>query len=162
MNTQEEIWKEIEGYDGKYEVSTLGKVKSFYKKEKILIPGLCKNGYFVINLFKNKKSSTKYLHKLVAMSFLNHEPCVYKLVINHINHIKTDNRVKNLEIVTQRENCSKRKCQYTSKYIGVYWNKWTKKWISQIKINKKSTHIGSFSTEIEAYNAYKEKLKSIL
>jgi ribosomal protein L15E len=72
------------------------------------------------------------------MAFLNHTPCGYKIVVDHIdNNIKTDNRLENLQLITQRENVSKDIKNTSSKYIGVCWHKKAKKWRSSIQINGK-------------------------
>ena len=68
-----------------------------------------KKGYLFV-ILKNielNKTQQKSVHQLVAMAFLNHIPCGHKLVVNHINMIKTDNRVENLELITQQENWDK-------------------------------------------------------
>ena len=100
-----EIWKPIKDYEGLYEVSNLGRVKSLnYKrtgKEKILKNSEC-NGYLVVSLVKNGKLKQFYVHKLVAEAcILNPEnkPC-----IDHINTIRNDNRIENLRWVTYKEN----------------------------------------------------------
>lgn len=160
-----EVWKSIEDYEGLYEISNLGNVKSLNykhtKKEGILAKCNNRNGYLTVNLFKNRKVKTRRIHQLVALAFLNHKPCGYELVINHINHIKTDNRLENLEIVTHRENSNKKHIKSFSQYTGVYWCKRTNKWLSQITINKKRNHLGYFDTEIEAHNAYQNKLLTL-
>ena len=106
-----EIWKDIQGYDGKYQVSNLGRIKSLYlinrqatiPREKILKFGHNKQGYPHVNLYKNnKKSKSLSVHRIVAIHFIPN-PNNYP-VINHRNGIKTDNRVENLEWCTQQNN----------------------------------------------------------
>lgn len=121
-----EIWNDIVGYEGYYQVSNLGNVKSLdrliiYSNDKLNRKGLfkglllnkqtCSWGYFVVKLTKNSKSIYYYVHRLVASAFIgnkhNHPQ------VNHINGIKNDNRVKNLEWCT---------CEYNirhSKEIGI-------------------------------------------
>ena len=139
-----EIWKDIPNYNGLYQVSNLGRVKSLPKKkynhkgfyiskERILTLNNDGNyGYLTVVLYKNKIRKTFKVHKLVAMSFLNHNPCGYKLVVDHINDNPLDNRVENLQLITQRENTFKTQGKYTSQYKGVSWCKLTEKWMSQI------------------------------
>ena len=159
MNNQEEIWKDVPNYDGLYQVSNLGRVRRIDNK-KLLKVSFRKKGYSVCVLFSNKRAKTFYIHQLVAMAFLEHKPCGMKLVVDHINNIKTDNRLENLQIITNRQNLSKDKVG-TSKFTGVSWNNHAKKWLSQIRINKKSINLGYFDKEIDAHLAYQNKLKEI-
>jgi AAA15 family ATPase/GTPase len=157
-----EIFKDIPNYEGCYQVSNLGNVKSFYfRKESILKPKKNKGGYHIVCLYKDYKSKQFQVHQLVAMAFLNHVPNGSDMVVNHINFIRTDNRLVNLEIVNQRTNTNRAHLPSSSKYIGVSWNKKDKVWFSQIRINKKLHHLGSFKCELKASEAYQNKLKQI-
>lgn len=102
----EEEWKDIECYNGLYQVSNLGRVKSLnYKrtgKEKILKQCKSTKGYFHVSLYKNSEKKTLKVHKLVAAAFI-HNPDG-KPHIDHINTIKYDNRVCNLRWCTAKEN----------------------------------------------------------
>lgn len=94
-----EIWKTIEGFED-YEVSNFGRVKSL-KKQKIIKSSITPDGYCYLNLVKNKKQFTFRVHRLVAIAFIfNTEK---KPTVNHINGIKTDNKTKNLEWATRKE-----------------------------------------------------------
>jgi len=161
----EEIFKEVKNYEGLYEVSNLGRVKSLgnkhTRKEKILKACVNSRGYFLVSL--HKKGVKKYMtvHNLVATAFLNHKSCGYKLVINHINFNKLDNIVYNLEVVTARENCNKKHIKSSSSFVGVYWYKARNKWHSQIQIDGKKHHLGYFINESEASSAYQNALKQI-
>ena len=169
---EQEIWKDVIGYEGHYQVSNLGRVKSVtritkYKdsirvlKERILKPSPDNHNYLIITLHIYNKQKTKKIHKLVAEAFLNHIPCGHTLVVDHINDNKLDNRVENLQIVTQRFNTYKTKDKYSSKYKGVYWNKSAKKWCSRIKINYKEIYLGLFEKEYDAYLTYQKDLKEL-
>lgn len=153
-----EIWKTIEGFED-YEISTFGNVKSKKcGKERILKPHLHK--YCAVNLVNNSKTYSRYIHKLVAIAFLNHKPCGLKLVVNHKDFNRQNNHVDNLEIVTNRENTNKKHIESKSKYTGVFCNNSLKikKWFSTIYINKKRIHLGYFENEYNAHLAYQNEL----
>ena len=156
-----EIWKTVKGFEN-YEVSNFGRVKSLkFSKERILKGGLSSDGYLLVVLCKNGEKKTINIHKLVSMAFLNHKPDGHKITVDHLNGIKTDNRVENLRLCSSRENTTyhylKRKT--SSKFTGVYWNKASEKWMAYIFINGKQKGLGYFHCEIEASNAYEKALK---
>lgn len=170
---QEEIWKDIPNYEGLYQVSNLGSVKSLAKiklnngkhpfttQDKILKPSVIRYNYLSIGLVKNNSKKCFKIHQLVAMAFLNHTPCGYKKVVDHINDNPSDNRVENLQIITQRENTYKTQGKYSSMYKGVSFCKQTLQWKAQIVINNKNYNLGRFKTEQEASSVYQNKLKEI-
>lgn len=165
----EEIWKDIVDYEGLYQVSNLGRVKSLERingrgiivKERILKHGNDGKGYLMVGINKNGIQKTRKIHQLVAESFLNHKPCGKTIVVNHKNFIRSDNRLENLEIVTMRENGNQKHLKSTSKYTGVSWDPFNNKWKAQIYINKKTKNLGRFSTEEEAYSSYLNALNRI-
>lgn len=100
---KEEIWVYITGFNN-YLVSNLGRVKSIKdNKEKILKPRYSKRKYERVNLYIKSKPHTFYVHTLVAKNFIPNED-KSKTTVNHINGIKTDNRVDNLEWLSNLEN----------------------------------------------------------
>lgn len=109
----DEIWKDIEGYEGLYQVSNLGRVKALPKycfngsgdwlmKERILKPHLSSKGYHYVCLYKNKQHRNFAIHRLVASAFILND--LNNPDIDHINTIKTDNRAENLRWATKTDN----------------------------------------------------------
>lgn len=99
-----EEWKTIRGYEGLYQVSNEGRVKSFKnpKNPKILKPNKTKFGYLTVALIKDGIRCTKSIHRLVAEAFIPNEEG--KPHIDHINTIRDDNNVTNLRWCTREEN----------------------------------------------------------
>lgn len=109
-----EIWKKIINYPN-YQISNIGKVKSLITNKE-LKPFLNEKGYLKIGLYnKNKKQKNIFIHRLVGQHFISNP--LNKEQINHINHIKTDNRVINLEWVTTLEN-NRHKVTYKKRKIS--------------------------------------------
>lgn len=155
-----EEWKDIPGYEGYYQVSNLGRVKSKHKNWQEKKPFITRGYYY--HSFYLKGVQKKYkLSQLVAMAFLNHKPCGMKSIVDHINNNPLDDRLENLQIINCRLNVSKDRKNKTSKYTGVYFCKHKKQWRSDIRINNKSKYLGTFETEEEAHQAYINKLKEI-
>lgn len=150
----DEIWKDIEGYEGLYQVSNLGRIKSLKNKLKPFKKySVGKVGYPYIALWKDNKQVLLYIHRLVATYFIsNFEDKKY---VNHINGDKLDFSVSNLEWVSNMENCHhsiNRLEKGSSKYIGVYAN--SGKWESACWFGGKKQYIGRFNTEEEAHEAH--------
>ena len=162
---QTEIWKDIPGYEGIYQVSNLGNVKSLNynrtKKELILKKQTNSYGYYHVTLSKKNKRITKTIHQLVAIAFLDFKPCNMQLVINHKNFDRKDNNLKNLEIITSRENANQKHLKSISKYTGVNFSKSNNKWMSRIHINGVRKYLGVFENEYDAHLAYENALKNL-
>ena len=157
-----EKFKDIPNYEGIYQVSNLGNVKSLkYNKEIILSSGFNKGGYLVVVLRKNNNVKTFYVHTLVATTFLKHNSDGYKLIVDHIDNDKSNNRLDNLQLTTQRKNISKDRKNKTSKYTGVHWSKSANKWTSQIRIKGKAKHLGLFINEYDAHLTYQKEVKDL-
>ncbi len=131
-----EIWKSIKGYEGRYKISNLGRVKSLARidpvgrshKEIILKPILLINGYFCVNLHKNNTQKLKSIHRLVGKMFIKNPE--NKPEINHIDGVKTNNNAENLEWCTRKENTKH------AVRIGLLTHEHKEKPVAQIKDGK--------------------------
>ena len=103
-NLPHEIWRNVVGYEGLYQVSSFGRVKSFYGiGERLLTPSANKSGYqYTVLTDKNKIRNSCKVHTLVARTFLPNPE--NKPVVHHRDSNRANNRVSNLEWVTHREN----------------------------------------------------------
>jgi len=171
---KKEIWKDVVGYEGLYQVSNLGNIFSLPKKwidtngslfhggNKMLSKTIANNGYYVCSLTKNKKRHTITIHRLVANAFLdninNYE------IVDHIDGNKLNNNVSNLRWCTLQQNNrfqNTKNKKHTSKYVGVFLIKKTKRYGSEVRYNGHREYLGSYLTEEEANNVYQKRLKEI-
>ena len=154
-----EKWRKIKGFEN-YSVSNLGNVRNRFGK---ILSGSIQNGYRSHDLRFNGVRRIFKTHQLVAISFLNHRPNGMNIVIDHINENKLDNRVDNLQLVTNRFNVAKsyKNKNTSSKYVGVSWDSWSNKWKASIRLNdgSKLKHLGRFKNEYEAHLAYQKELR---
>ena len=165
-----EEWKYIKGYEGIYQISNKGRVRTFRVKDGFVGFRICDsprimatipkdNGYRYVTLMKDGKKHNKYVHRLVAEAFIGEIPEGY--VINHIDFDKSNNIVTNLEIVTQKQNVlhSKHKMKHPRniseyKYICLRaGNKF------EVTVNKK--YLGRFATLDEAKSVRDAYIKKI-
>lgn len=155
-----EIYKTIKGYDNRYKISNYGNVLSInYLNRgvaKILKPLPAGKDYLRVNLYKDKIYKSSYIHRLVAQYFIGEIKKGYE--INHIDKNKSNNNVKNLEIITHRENSCHKYINGNKicKYIGVTFNKNAKKWVAAIKLNSKRKHLGYFDNPELAFESRKK------
>ena len=156
ISSSSETWKDIPGFDN-YQASSIGRIRKICKG----IPELRKihmgnKGYCTVNIYNNGKNTVKTVHRLVLKAFKGESD----LHCDHINMIKSDNRLENLEYVTQRENNARRHNseKSTSEYLGVSKSKRGGKWVAFIGFEGRNINLGSFNNEKEASNRYQYAL----
>jgi len=159
-----EIWKKVPDYPS-YMISDLGNVTKGQKKYDkdnnflgyILLKPHTNKGYKRVKFTKDGRRKHFTVHQLVAMAFLGHKlDGTTKLVVDHINTKKTDNRLSNLQIISNRENCSKNK-----KDVGVSWIESRKSYFVSININGKTKYLGRTKDKEEALELYAKALNKI-
>lgn len=150
-----EEWRDIQGYEGLYQVSNLGRVKSLdktivmadgrnrHQKEKILKLQINKYGYYVITLWNNKVSKQVKVHRLVAIAFIPNPENLPQ--VNHIDEDKLNNKTGNLEWCTALENNHHSNIAIRRHIIGT---EASKKPVSQYEIN--GTLVASYESASEA------------
>lgn len=153
-NANCEEWRTIKGYEGRYEVSSLGRVKSlthlswngytyWQKKGCILKQRIQNAGYYVVDLKLNGKAQTKLVHRLVAETFISE---IGSNVVNHIDENRLNNNLENLEIVSQNTNLKR-----SSKF-----NKYMNRLRQTITIYDKTNGLtNTFNSKTEASEYYK-------
>lgn len=161
-----EIWKDIKGFEGAYQCSSHGRVKSLSRKfiratkkttehkerevvGRILKYGYDKDGYRTAHLSFGNVSIKRHIHRLVYETFVGER----NGILNHMDGVKTNNHYWNLEIVTNRENIAHYyKDKTNKKYVGVEPR--GKRFRAKTQYKGKTLHLGTFDTEDEARNAY--------
>ena len=167
------LWKDVPSYEKSYKVSEFGDVisksrwtvqsngRESFLSEKKLKPFSGDKLRPAVRLTKDGKEKDYKIYQLVAMAFLGHVPCGYKVIVDHIDNNPLNNHYSNLQLTTQRKNASKDRVGYTSKYVGVSWDKYRLKWRANIYIGNKNVFLGRFTDEKEASEAYIKKLKEL-
>lgn len=170
-----EEFRDVPGYEGCYQVSNFGNLKSLPRVVlckngvKKNIKGIMKSqtlnksrGYYYYSLQKDGKTKTIATHVLVAMGFLGHKQtgCI-DLCVDHIDNNKLNNNISNLQVISHRENMAKDRTG-TSKHTGVCWHKSNRKWYASISINGKTVNLGSYEDELDAKHAYDRYKNSLL
>lgn len=162
-----EIWKDIKDYEGLYQVSNLGRVKSLdrfnsrgFKIKGKILQIQNHQGYQSVKLYNN--GNIRFLiHRLVAIAFLPN--LENKETVNHKDFNRNNNNINNLEWKNQRENNT----HYTnslnteSKYTGVFLDKRDNTWFSSIKTNGVLKYLGRSKNEEDCAKMYQEELQKI-
>lgn len=155
----EEEWRDIPGYSGDYQVSNLGRVRSYKRLVPIIMSTKTKEGFYEkVSLYKKGVLKVYLVHQLVAMAFLNHIPNGHTLVVDHIDNNMKNNNLYNLQVITVRENSSKDKRDKSSPFTGV--TKRNNRYEAHIHTKKGFIYLGTFDSEKEASTYYKNALKS--
>lgn len=161
----EEIWKPIPGWDY-YEASNFGNIRSLdryvnskngsksLKSGKVLKQNMI-NQYLGLQLNMNGIAKIYKTHQLVAMAFLGHVPCGYEIVVDHIDNNKLNNRLDNLQLISQRENGIKDNKPNKTGFVGVSWNEDSKLYEARLRTKaNKYGWIGSAPSPIIASMMY--------
>jgi hypothetical protein len=145
---------DLKGYEGRYMINKKGCIYSLLTN-KVLIPYENNSGYLYVDLRKDNKTHRHYIHRLMGYNFLD---LPENLQINHKNKVRTDNKLKNLEVVTRKEND---RHKHIGKKRGVYWCKPRNVFHAYLWTDGVNRFLGSFKTKEDAYKiyykAYKEK-----
>jgi hypothetical protein len=155
-----EMWNDIKGYEGIYQISNLGNVKNI-KTSKILKPRLNSNGYKFVGLYCNGKHKNMLIHRLMAIHYIPNDE--NKQFVDHIDNNKLNNKLTNLRWCTNQQNDMNRSISKnnTSGVKGVTFHKQTNKWHAQITINGKYIHLGLFTEINDAIEARRKKAKEL-
>ena len=148
-----EEFKEIRDTEGLYHISNKGRLIKLDTPFKLLVPGSIKRGYLIYSI--NSKSIKA--HQLVAQEFIGHIINGHSSVVDHINHDTLDNSVENLQIISNRENSSKKKVRKYNLPMGVTKTK-SNTYIARAA--KRRIHLGTFPTPEEAHQAYLDYWKT--
>ena len=146
-----EEWKDIIGFEGLYKVSNFGNVLSVSSGRNLKL-GMHSKGYHQINLCKDGKKKTKFVHRLVVEAFIGSDD----RIVNHKDAVRTNNNISNLEYVNRREHTTHANGE---RMTGALKRKGKDFWYSSIRLDGKLCHLGHFSTAEEASAAYHRVLK---
>lgn len=154
----EEIWKDIKGYDGLYQISNFGMVKSVrYNTNKILsVIHNTITGYNSVGLCYKNRRETMYIHRAIALAFI--ENPTNKPHINHKNGVRDDNDINNLEWVTSSEN---HKHKYDVLGYKQHRRKHTEEEVLKIRGMYRNSKISQIKL-VEIFNSNKATINKIL
>jgi len=164
-----EQWKSVVGYEGLYEVSDLGNIRSVERimfdkngrrhllQGKPISQSNDGSGYMKFLASKDNRKKCLKVHKVVVHAFLGLKD---GYIVNHMDGYKSNNALSNLEYVTVRENVT-HGIGYKKTRTGAHFHKKIGKWISRCSYNNIKVHLGYYDTEDEAADVYQRFLKSI-
>jgi hypothetical protein len=165
-----EKWKQIPGYEDVYEVSNKGNVKSLQRyvnskngskrlvRERILKKQMM--GRYLSVELNNGKPKVYKIHQLVAMAFLEHTPCGYNIVVDHIDNNPLNNNIDNLQLISQRENNIKDRAMNKTGFRGVSWNEDSKLYEARFRTKENPYGwIGSTPSPILSSMMYEYEVK---
>lgn len=153
-----EIWKDIKGYEGLYQISSHGRIVSIERngtKGGEMKPS-ARGRYLCVWLHKNGDKERVSVHVLVAKVFMNHIPSK-EMVVDHIDNNPHNNVLSNLQIITQRENSSKDR-KGENKLTGVSYHKRNKSWLASIMYGERKINLGYYNCPAAASIAYQNAL----
>tara|TARA_R110000782_G_scaffold113397_5_gene203404 strand:+ start:1126 stop:1650 length:525 start_codon:yes stop_codon:yes gene_type:complete len=165
-----EIWKDIIGFENRYQISNKGRVKALprvtktkngyemnFKMKFLKIHRIDNAGYRYFQISSMSKIVTKRIHVTMAESFLNHKRCGHTIEVIFKDNDKTNLNIHNLKLDTHRNNCA-RFIRGNSPYLGVRFTK-DNLWLSKITCKSKYKWSGRFHNEESADIARKQKIK---
>jgi hypothetical protein len=164
-----EIWKSIPDYEGLYEVSNTGFIKTLSRKvqygvafriqpERIMTTEKIRKGHLRVTLSKQGETKRILVHRIVYIVFKGE--IQDELVVNHKDRNKENNHIDNLELMTNRDNTHHfRNTIKRDLPLGV--SKYRSKYKAVINVSKKSYHLGSFKTPEEASQVYQKALHKL-
>ena len=132
-------------------IHTLFKYKDGREKWRDRVFSLSHNGYPHVFISSKNKKVHYFVHNVIALCYLGEKPLGYQT--DHINSIKTDNRLENLQYITQQQNIQKIKTR-NGRDVKGYTLKKNGKYVAQITVDYKSLNLGCYHTEAEARQAY--------
>ena len=154
-----EIWKDIKGYEGRYQVSNIGNVRSVIRG-KLLAPQPGPYGYLRVPLQTEGKQKYFPVHILVYEAFFGERHAELDYVVDHKNNNKLDNRASNLQLLKDADNLRKDRHKKSGLPRGVYYAT-NGGYYASIYRDKKHTYLGCFKTVKEAENAYKNAKEAL-
>lgn len=161
-SSMDEIWSDVVGYEGMYEVSIYGRVRSLrFNKIRIMKPVINPQGYAMLILMKDKSTNPHVVHRLVAKAFVPNP--LMKKNVDHIDNNRSNNIVTNLRWATNSENSANtsRWSPIGIKGVKAVESKKGLRYVATVSWEGKHHHLGTFDSAEEAQEAYKLKAKEL-